>query len=160
MKKQLNDQIEISFPETFHVMNDEEMKRQFSNAKNRIAAKNDENHTVLSVGWSEPLNLVTGIFVTESSFLDGYYKRGAKGLKNFKKEKSITNTICGREAKGFAFSYLTDDGSTVQNGAVTAFKRGKRIYIVEYISGSTDMLYCNMAYDMVIGSIKMINKVQ
>lgn len=156
MKKQLNDQIEIRFPDTFYVMNDEEMKRQFSKTKNRIAAKNDENHTVLSIGWTAPLNLITGLLVTESSFLDGYYKSGARGLKNFKKEESITNTICGKEAKGFTFSYLTDDGCTVQHGAVTAFKIGKRIYIVEYISGSTDRLYCNMAYDMVIDSIKMI----
>ena len=154
MKEIICNEIELDYPESFYFMEEDEMKKYFSSARNRKGFRNEQQKMIISVGWSNPLNVFTSLFVNPHSFLDLYNKQNRSALKSYSRMEDISKEICGLDASGFAFSYEASDTGVKQNGKVVTVKIGKRIYLVEYTTSSTDRLFCNMAFDMVISSMK------
>ena len=158
MKEIICNEIELDYPESFRFMEEEEMKKYFSSAKNRKGFRNEDQKMMITVGWTNPLNFFTSIFVNANSFLDLYNKQNRSALKNYARDADISKEVCGSNAAGFAFSFDAKDTGVRQNGKVITVKLGKRIYLVEYVTSSRDRLFCNMAFDMVIASMRLMNR--
>lgn len=156
MKTIINNEIELECPENFHIMDEEEMEKYFSVSRNRKGFRNAEKHMMISVGWTDPLNLLTSLMINPKAFLDGYDKRSKRALKNYKRGEDISKEICGMTAKGFAYSYEASDTGALQKGNIVAIKLQKRIYIAEYTTSSDDMTFCTEAFDMVLRSIQTV----
>ena len=157
MKSIINNEIEIDYPDSFYVPEREEMLKYYTTITNRFVIRNAEKHMIISVGWTNPLNLLSSVLVSDKSFLGNCDKNFRRMLKDYKRGENFSCKICGCEANGFAFSYSANDTGAPQNGKTLTVKPGKRIYVLEYVTSGDDRMFCNMAFNMVINSIRLIN---
>lgn len=147
--------IEFEYPDSFTPLSQVEMSKYYSSTTNRWAARAAGQHTIISVGWTNPLNVLTSFLVSPKSFRENYEKQYGKSLKGFKRGEDLSFEICGAKAEGFAFSYEASDTGGAQIGMLITFSLAKQIYIAECSSGDTDKAFCGEAFETVLHSIRM-----
>lgn len=152
----INNEIELSYPENFYPMETDELRKYFSSVKNRTGFRNAEHNMIISIGWTEPLNIFTSLLVDERSYIKGYDKRISKALKNYTRGETVSKQICGRTAEGFSYSFDASDTGAPHRGMIVAVRCGKRIFIAEYTTSCGDRLFCSMAFNMVIASMRIM----
>ena len=131
MKEIINNEIEIEYPESFYLMDSEELAKYFSSASNRKGFRNSDQHMIISIGWTAELNFLTGALVTCRSFISSYDKRSTSALVNYKREETLSKEIGGKAATGFSYSYDARDTGVRHTAKIFTVKLGKRIYIIE-----------------------------
>ncbi len=146
--------LKLEYPDSFDKMEQSELKKYYSSVTNRWGIIYRDQHMIISVGWTKEIGLFGSLFVDEKSFLSGYDKRSRQGLRSYKRTEDIDKTVCGSDARGFAFEYESNDSNTPMFGKIVVFKTGKRLWLAEYATSNTDTLFCNMAFDMVLDSIR------
>ena len=157
MKKDtLMNTLKLEYPDSFDKMEQNELKKYYSTVTNRWGIIYRDQHMIISVGWTNEIGFFGSLFVDEKTLLSGFDKRGRNVLKSYKRTDDIDKTVCGNDARGFAFEYEATDTSVPMFGKIVAFKTGKRIWLAEYSTSNTDTLFCNMAFDMVLDSIRAV----
>lgn len=157
MKKEtIVNSLTVEYPDSFEKMEQEEIRKFYGAATNRWGIIDRGQHLVISVGWTKELGLVGSLLVDEKSFLNHFDKNGKRSLNHYKRTEEITKEFCGIKAHGFGFRYTASDKPVAMSGKIVTFKIGKRIYCAEYMTSSTETLFCNMAYDMVLHSIQTV----
>ena len=154
MKIKLNNEISVGYPESFAEMTGAELKKSFGSAARRSGAKNDAKQFFISVSWTDRVSLPTSLFVNEKSCLNKAAARCRRTLSEHRDDGHITREHPTGKVTGFEYSY-TQDG-TPYHGAAAAIKLCGRIYVVEYRTSSFDRMFCSMAFNMVITSLRPI----
>ena len=144
----------LEYPDCFEKMERAELEKHYSTAENRWGIIDRGQHMVISLGWTKKLGTLGSLLVDEKSFLKTIDKRLGRVLKEYRRTEDISKRLFGSSVRGFGFCYTASDKPVAMTGKIIAFRAGKRIFGAEYMTSNTDTLFCNMAYDMVLNSIR------
>ncbi|HCJ40565.1 MAG TPA: hypothetical protein DHV89_02950 [Ruminococcus sp.] len=154
MKTRLNNEVSIEYPESFMLMSAEELERYFSSSLRRSGAKEPKKNFIVSVSWTKRTEFPASLFVNEKSCLNSCAARCRRTLEDFMQDGDISKDHHAGRVSGFEYSYTS--GGKPCHGAAAAIKLNGRIYLAEYRTDSFDRMYCNMAFNMVLSSIKAL----
>lgn len=147
--------IEFDYPDGFTELSQVEMSRYYSSASNRWAARAAGQHTIISLGWTKPLNALTSLLVSPKSFRKSYEGQYSRSLKSYRRGEKISFEVCGVKAEGFAFSYEASDTGAKQSGKLVTFVLEKKIYIAECSAIDSEEAFCGEAFETVLRSVRM-----
>ena len=128
----INNEISLTYPESFTEMGEEELKKYFGSPDNSWGVYDAGRHIALSVGWSK-----IGFFKSFSdaeSQLISIESRLSRRLLNYQKLNSYKIKVAGKKARGIRFEYRVNDSVMVHIADVVVFKYKKHFYAVRYLT--------------------------
>ncbi len=126
----IDNAIDLTYPEGFKEMSDEELTRYFGTPANRWGAHHADRHIILSVGWSK-----AGFLQSDAEmFLHKVEASTRLGLRNYQRISSFKTKIGSKKAFGIRFEYRVNDARIVQVADVIAFKYKKNFYTIHYVT--------------------------
>lgn len=126
----LNDELEISFPESFREMSEEELAGlNYYKEAPKWCVKDEENHIIMNINWKK-----AGLF--SSAVLDSkdMVKSMDKKLDNLMSSFGYTSSgytekeIGGEKALTFSYTYTVAD--TDMTGECMSLKKGRTFYYI------------------------------
>jgi hypothetical protein len=128
----INNELNLTYPDGFTEMSEEELARYFSTPQNRWGVYNAAEHIVLSVSWTKAGFLS---FLSDAeSVLIGIEGRTRRNLLNYQRVSEYKMNISKNKAYGVRFEYRVNDARIVQVGDLIAFKVKNKYYIINYIT--------------------------
>ena len=124
------DELSVSYPDEFHVMDQKELERFFGSDQDKHAIINPHEHMMLSFFKTKPSFLAR--LTDAPSVANGWHLRFQKRLPEYQRTGQYTATLCGREAHGFSFEFKAVDKDIMQSGSLLVFKQKKYFYLVLY----------------------------
>ena len=127
----INNKLKLSYPDGFHVMEEEELTRYFGSAANRWGVFDPERNMIISVSWKK-----AGFFGfmkdAETVLIDAeaHMKRS---LVNYQCTKAFKTKIGKRKGRGVHFEYRLDASARVHTGEMRVIKAGGAFYALRYI---------------------------
>lgn len=129
-KATLNNELDITFPEGFHVMDKEEMeKHKYVGEAPGWCITDPERHIVVSVSWKKINGLAARLLNTKD-----IAKRMETGIRaamsqyGYKFEEFISLKPGGKNADGYRYSYTVQE--TGMSGQSLCIKNGSTFYYV------------------------------
>lgn len=150
----INNEINLTYPDGFREMGEEELSKYFGSAQNRWGAHDDENHVVLSVNWSKK-KLLSFLADAESALIaaEGRLRRN---LVNYQRVTSYKTKIGKKKkAHGIRFEYRANTSVMLQVGDLVMFKHKKKVYALYYICRKTKAAASLPAFEEVLKSITL-----
>ena len=149
----INGQINLTYPEGFNEMGEEELIRYFSSPDNRWGVYEPDKHVIISVSWKK-----AGFFSFMSdaeSIIIGAESRMRRNLLNYQRTKAGKMKLCGKKIKayGITFEYRVNDKKIVQVGDLVVFKYKKFIYAIHYIGRKANEEENRPVFDELIKSL-------
>ena len=107
----LNDQLELSCPEGFRRLNEEEIKKfNFANEAPGCVLQNEECHLIVSLAWRKVNFLLSRLIsVKELSGRMADYIANADKDYGHKRGENFDVRVAGEKAAGFEYSYTVED---------------------------------------------------
>ena len=149
----INNEIDLSYPESFADMSAEELTRYFGSPDNRWGVYDAEDHIVLSVGWTKAKFLQK--LTDAESVLIGIEGRLRRRLLNYQRISSYKYEISKNKANGIRFEYRSNDSVMVQVADLVVFKYKGKFYAVYYITRKTNAASTRPAFQEVLNSVKL-----
>ena len=150
----INNEINLTYPDGFKEMGEEELKKQFGSAVNRWGAFDADKHIVLSVGWKK-----AGFFsfLTDAeAYLIELEARLHRSLLNFQRVGKFKTKVAGKKkAFGIRFEYRVNDSVSIHAGDVFVFKNKNKYYAVYYITRKNHAVENLPAFEEVLKSISV-----
>ena len=132
----VNSEVTISYPDSFGLMDSEEMKKIFlEDAKDRWAVWDREKHAVLCVNWQHYGALkilladIKAVALRNQMIAAEKYKERDY---NYKFDRYLERKIAGKKSRGYCFEY--DQNGEHRYGRIYLFKHGTAIYAVACFS--------------------------
>lgn len=154
-KHSINDHVSLEYPDGFTPADKSEVCRYNTQMGNSWGIKSGDGKTVISVGWTDPVNPVISLIVSRTSLLKGFDKYAKKNLSCFEKGKEVSKNIGGSEGIGYDFSFTSADEGNRLFGEIIAVKLDGRYFLFKYITGSDDQFFCSQAFDMVLSTLSV-----
>ena len=149
----INNELELTYPEGFKEMGEEELKRYFSSANDRWGAYDEENHAVLSVSWTKA-GILDFLSDTESVLI-GAEARLKRSLLNYQRISSFKTVIASKVARGIRFEYRVNDSVMVHVADLIVFKYRKKYYSFNYITRKINAASTRQAFADILKSVKL-----
>lgn len=149
----VNNELNITYPDGFHLMSEEELARYFSTAENRWGVYNAAEHIVLSVSWTKARPL--SFFTDAESVLIGIEGRTRTNLLNYQRVTSYQMDIAKNKAYGVRFEYRVNDARIVQVGDLICFKHKKQFYVIHYITRKANAGSARESFKQTLDSISV-----
>lgn len=149
----VNNAINLTYPDSYHEMTEEELQRYFSTAENRWGVYDEERHVVLSVFWSK-----AGFFSFMSdaeSFLIPIEARYKRKLINYRRKDASKIKIAKKKGYGFSFEYRVNNANMYQIGELRAIKHKGRYYVFQYIGRRITDDECRADYNAMVESVTL-----
>ena len=153
IKQSISSNAKLEYPDGFCPMDDNELCRYNAHMCNRWGVKSDDGKTIISIGWTDPVNAFISVIVNTRSLLNGFCKYARKNYKGFEQGNSVSKEVCGCEAKGFTFSLQRSRDGAPLHGEIIAAAIDGRYYIFKYITASDDRFFCSQAFNMVLSTL-------
>ena len=148
----INNELTVSYPDGFSVMNEIELKKFFTKTINRWGIWNKDIHTIISFSKTTESTLLS--FLTdEKSVAKGIENGFKRSLQNYKRNNTFTPTVCGKQSYGISFTYTVTDSNTLQYGKLIVFKHNTCFYVVHCIVGENYATQGFQALETVLNSI-------
>ena len=148
----INNEINLSYPDSFNEMGEEELAKYFGSPQNRWGAHDAENHVVLSVGWTKK-KLLSFLADAESALI-GAEARLSRNLVNYQRITSYKPKLGKKKkARAIRFEYRVNDSVSIHVGDLVVFKHKKKIYSVYYICRKSKAAEVLPAFEEVLKSI-------
>lgn len=130
----INNEIGLTYPESFSEMGSAELTKYFGSADNRWGVYDEERHIILSAGWIKPRFLHS--FSDSESVLDGIEAHMRRRVLNYQRITAYKMKLGNKKlnANGVRFEYRVNDAAIVQAGDVVVFKHKKLFYIIHFIT--------------------------
>ena len=144
----INNAVNLTYPDGFKEMGDEELTKYFSTPKDRWGAYNADDHIILSVSWTKApfmTDAETVLFKTEA--------RLCRNLLNYQKVTSFKMKIASKKAYGIRFEYRVNDKKLVQVADLIVFKHKNQIYSVYYVTRKINAGSTRTVFEEVLKSI-------
>lgn len=127
------DRLCVSYPDSFHVMDAQEMKKYFIDDAGRWGIRDDDKHITISV-----LKSASSKFLIMLADLKAVIKRAEfdmnRNLKDYQKIKNIEMTLLGKSARGVAFTFTTTKSAEKMYGEIICVKIGGMLYTFYFTS--------------------------
>ena len=149
----INNEVELTYPDTFREMGEEELSKYFGKPDNRWGVHDGDSHILLSVSWTKP-----GFFRSmgdAETVIIGAESRLHRSLLNYQRVSSYKLKIEKIKANGIRFEYRSNDSVVVQLCDLIAFKYKKKFYSVYFISRKVDAVESRRALEEIVKSIKL-----
>lgn len=150
----LNNILDLTYPEGFHVLSDEERgKLQYLANGPGETLSDPDRHMMLSFGW-QPLNGFTALLIGihDVSMKMKTLITASMAHLRFKEEKDLKRTIGGEKAEGFRFSYTAQEIPMTGESYVVKYK--KTLYYFHYYT-RTEFREGNQAvWDGILDSVR------
>lgn len=129
----VNGQINLTYPDSFAEMSEEELIRFFGKPDNRWGVFDADRHAMISVSWKK--SGIFGFMTDAESIIIGAESRMSRSLLNYQRSKAGKMKLCGKKIKayGITFEYRVKDKAIVQMGDLVAFKYKKFIYSIYFV---------------------------
>ena len=152
----INNEIDLTYPDGFKEMTEDDLKRHFGTAENRWGVFDAANHTILSVNWAK-LKWYRKLCDTEWYLIDveGRLKRQ---LLNYQRAASYKTKIASKKknnACAIRFEYRADNSVNIHVGDLVVFKHKKKVYYIYYITRQPKAVELLPAFEEVLKSITL-----
>ena len=148
----INNEINLTYPDSFIEMGPEELTKYFSSPNNRWGAYDEAQHIILSVGWKK-----TGFFGFMSdaeSMMVGIESRLRRNLLNYQRVSAFkTKLVAKKKGYGIRFEYRVNDARLVQVGDLIVFKHKGKLYAIYYITRKINAASSRPAFEEILKSI-------
>ena len=128
----VNNEIKISYSEGYSVMDAEMTSKYFTNTENRWSIKNEENHSIVSIGWNK-VNAFMAFLADEKGAANGMHARMSGSLRDYVRGADISRDVCGKKGVGFDFTYASTEEGIPMEGSIIVFRNGKTFYFIYFI---------------------------
>lgn len=149
----INNEINLTYPDSFQEMSEESLKRYYSSAENRWGVYDADRHIVLSVSWDK-----AGFFraMTDAeSYMIEVEATLCRSLLNYQRLTSYKLKIGSKKAQGIRFEYRVRDSVSIHVSDVVVFKYKKHFYAVQFIMRQTKASETLPEFDEVLKSITL-----
>ena len=129
----INDTLQISFPESFYILSEDELNAMRASANGScIAYRSDELHIVISIGWNnvEGIRSLFSKMITGKDMvkqLENCYRKSQEGYKTMAYPE---HNIGGVNAKGLRYAYKAK--GIDMTGESYAFKKDQTHYYFHF----------------------------
>ncbi len=126
----LNDELKLSLPDGFRVMDEAERGRLHMLAEGGgICVSDPDRHILISAGWKQA-GMLAGMLVNERDLAKNMETSVSRALaqSGYRGEEAVRKTIGGLEASGFRYTYTAE--GICMAGESLAFKSGKTLYYI------------------------------
>ncbi len=132
-KIKLNEELTITYPDGFHVMNDEEKKKLNAIGGIGEIITDPDKHIIISFGWKKVGGLISLLFSAENASreVEKNYQSTMKAY-GYRSGDYFSRTIAGEEAEGFSFEYIAQEIEMYAESYV--LKHNKGFYYIHYYS--------------------------
>lgn len=149
----INNELQLSYPDGFKEMGEEELKKYFSSDQNRWGVYEADKHIILSVSWTKAGFLS---FMTDAeSMMMSIEARMCRNLLNYQRISSFKTKVAGKKAFGIRFEYRVNDARIVQVADLIAFKYKKKFYAFHYITRKATAAADRAAFEEVLKSVSV-----
>ena len=156
MKKcSLNEQLEISYPDSFTPLKKSEIMTDDKTIKAKWGVKDSGGELYIYIGWTGRLGLIGSLFITQRGILRKFEKSCKRFLSDYSRGQSIQKKVFDKSAAGFAFSGKERGSGIEMTGEMITVRLGGRIYFFKYITDNKDSFYCRQSLDLLISSISL-----
>ena len=150
----VNNEIDLTYPDSFREMGEEELQRYFSTADNRWGAYDADRHVIFSVCWKK-----AGFFsfmTDPESVIIGAEARLKRRLINYRRTEACRTKIASKKKKnayGIRFEYRVNDANIYQVSDLRTFKYKGKFYSFQYIARRINDEECHPDFDAFIESV-------
>ena len=132
-KIKLNEELTVTYPDGFHVMDEEEKKKLNAIGGIGEVITDPDRHIILSFGWKKTGGLISKMFSAEnaSKEVEKNYKSAMKPY-DYHFGDRFSRTIAGEKAEGFSFGYIAQEIEMYAESYVLKHKKG--FYYIHYYS--------------------------
>ena len=150
----INNELELAYPDGFHQMDGDELKKAFGIDNDLWGIWDTENHIIVSVMWHTSNKLLASIASTKG-LLERVEKATAKAYAkaSYKPIDTFETSACGEKALGFRFAFQMQD--VAQTGQVMAFKHGAACYYIHCYERTELMDRSHPLFEQVFSTIKL-----
>ena len=128
MQRQYNYSLRLSFPDGFHVMdNDERQKLKMLVDGPGECLTDPDRHIIISIGWKE-LSLFPSLLVSSKDAADNSQKAISQAMQpyGYRFRETFAENIGGKSAPGFSYEYEAQGIS--MHGETCVIKHNKVLY--------------------------------
>lgn len=145
----INNEINLTFPDSFKEMGEEELTRYFSSPNNRWGAYDADEHIILSVSWKK-----AGFLSSDPEIaLFDIESRMRRDLLNYQQITSFKTKVASKKAYGVRFEYRVNDSCRVHVGDIIVFKGKKCFYTIYYITRKANAAAARPALKEILDSV-------
>ena len=149
----INNEINLTYPDSFKEMGEAELIRYFSSAQNRWGVYDADRHIILSVGWTK--GGFRDALTDAESVLIGIETRLRRSLVNYQRVASYQYKVASKKARAIRFEYRVNDAALVQVADFVVFKYNKKFYVIQYITRLTNAAEVRPEFEEVLKSVTL-----
>ena len=150
----LNDSLTLSWPDGFHVMNEEERKKLtfYGDGPSEVIS-DPERHIIVSVGW-KPLGGFAGMLLGTRDIAKTMEKKLSRPMQAYgwRSGGALTKAVDGEKAEGFCYEYETQ--GIGMYGESYAVKREKTLYYLHFYARKALQSESLKVWDAILASAK------
>lgn len=150
---QINNEVNLVYPDGFNEMNEEELIRYFSTPADRWGIYNADEHIMLSVSWKKAG--FKHIFTDAESYLIEVESSLRRNLLNYQRITEYKIKVGKQKAYCVRFEYRVKDAALVQVCDVVVFKYKKKSYSVYYVTRKVNATANLPAFQEILQSITL-----
>ena len=151
----IHNELSLSYPDGFHEMDPEEMKRLYQDDNpDRWGIWDQERHIIVAVLWHDS-NAFLAALAGAKDVAKSTEKRLKKGLKNhgYQFGGFYQADLCGRDAWGLRYSYHI--GDVVQASEALVLKRKSTCYTIYYYAREELDQISRPVFESILRSIRL-----
>lgn len=147
----INNEVNLTYPESFNEMSDEELARYFGKPDDRWGAYDADRHIILSVSWAK-----AGFMSSDPEMVvAGAEARLRRNLLNYQRISEFKTKIASKKTYGIRFEYRVNDARIVQVADLMTFKYKKNFYSVYYITRKSTAAADRADFEEIVKSISL-----
>ena len=150
----INNAVNLTYPESYQEMGEEELQRYFKTAQNRWGVYDVDRHVILTVSWKKAGFLS---FMTDAeSLLIGIEARNKRNLINYRRKDAFKTKIASKKKKngyGIRFEYRVNDANIYQVSDLRAVKFKGYFYCFQYIGRRITDEECHPDFEAMMESV-------
>ena len=153
----IHNELSLSYPDGFHEMDPEEMKRLYQDDNpDRWGIWDQERHIIVAVLWHDS-NAFLAALASAKDVAKSTEKRLKRGMKNhgYQFGGFYQAEVSGLEAHGFRYSYHV--GDVVQTAEALVLKRKNTCYAVYYYAREELAQVSRPVFERILQSIKLLS---
>ena len=150
---QINNEVNLTYPDGFDLMGEEELIRYFRTPADRWGVYNADKHIILSVNWKKAG--FKHLFTDAESYMIEVEAFLHRNLLNYQRVTDYKMKIGKKKAYAIRFEYRVKDAALVQVCDLVAFKYKKHFYSVYYVTRKVNASANLPAFQEVLNSITL-----
>jgi hypothetical protein len=150
---QINNELNLTYPDGFETMGEEELIRYFRTPADRWGAYNADDHIILSVSWKKAG--FKYLFTDAESYMIEVEAVLHRTLLNYQRITDYNMKIGKKKSYAIRFEYRVKDAALVQLCDLVVFKHKKHFYSVYYVTRKKGSSAKLPAFEEVLKSITL-----